>query len=272
MTTAVRHPSARRAPPPIPFPLLLGVLVAVLASAIGLRWPRGEDATGALAQRAEAGGLGSRPPVAAPPPECAYRDVPALRREYSDWKTTLLDTAFVLPRTYSPPDLVPTEGAGFFGPFLVRAFVLEDLAALREAAEAAGHPVDLAAAYRSYAQQDDLFRRRRAGLGPVRALKRTARPGHSEHQLGTAVDFKSRGAADVTVAWATTSEGRWMGTNAHRFGFVMSYPAGRASVTCYDYEPWHFRYFGRALAARIHSSGLTPREYLWALGHRGAEN
>ena len=43
----------------------------------------------------------------------------------------------------------------------------------------------------------------------------------------------------------------------------MSYPKGKTSVTCYAYEPWHFRYVGRAVAAKIHASGLTPREYLW---------
>ena len=43
----------------------------------------------------------------------------------------------------------------------------------------------------------------------------------------------------------------------------MSYPKGKTSVTCYAYEPWHFRYVGRAVAAKVHASGLTPREYLW---------
>ncbi len=270
MTTAVTHPSARRTPPPIPFPVLLGVLFVLLASAIGLRWP-GEGRTGTLARREIAGSVRSGGAGMAPP-ACAYRDIATSRRQYSDWETTLLDTAYALPEGYSPPDLVSAEAAGFIGPFLVRAFVIQDLAALRAAAGAAGNPVELAAAFRSYAQQDDLFRRRQVTLGRARALEKTARPGHSEHQLGTAVDFKSRGAPDVTEAWARSSEGRWMHANAHRFGFVMSYPAGREGATCYGYEPWHFRYFGRAMAKRIHSSGLTPREYLWRLQQRGTAN
>ena len=271
MTTAVRHPSARRTTPPIPFPVLLSVLFVLLASAVGLRWPREDGRTGTPVRHGVASSVrpGDR---SLAPPACAYRDIATPRRAYSEWDTTLLDTAYALPKDYAPPDLVSAEGAGFSGPFLVRAFVIEDLAALRAAAEAAGNPVDLAAAYRSYAQQDDLFRRRRATLGRTRALERTARPGHSEHQLGTAVDFKSGGAADVTEAWARTSEGRWIHANAHRFGFVMSYPAGRDAVSCYGYEPWHFRYFGRAMAKRIHSSGLTPREYLWRLQQRETAN
>ena len=55
-----------------------------------------------------------------------------------------------------------------------------------------------------------------------------------------------------------------MKAHAWEYGFVMSYPKGKIDVTCYDFEPWHFRYVGRELAAQIHASGLTPREYLWA--------
>ena len=65
--------------------------------------------------------------------------------------------------------------------------------------------------------------------------------------------------------WAATPEGAWLAENAWRFGFVMSYPRGKEAVTCYLYEPWHYRYLGRELAARVRASGLAPREYLWVL-------
>jgi D-alanyl-D-alanine carboxypeptidase len=64
------------------------------------------------------------------------------------------------------------------------------------------------------------------------------------------------------------SRRRWMADNAWRFGFVLSYPKGRSDQTCYAYEPWHYRYFGRDLAAKIHASGLTTREYLWRAEHQ----
>jgi D-alanyl-D-alanine carboxypeptidase len=63
--------------------------------------------------------------------------------------------------------------------------------------------------------------------------------------------------------WGATAAGAWMRDNAWRYGFVMSYPAGRQAVTCYAYEPWHFRYIGRELAAKVHASGLTLREWIW---------
>jgi D-alanyl-D-alanine carboxypeptidase len=47
----------------------------------------------------------------------------------------------------------------------------------------------------------------------------------------------------------------------------MSYPDGTTDITCYQYEPWHYRYFGRTVAALIHNSGLTVREWLWNQGY-----
>ena len=43
----------------------------------------------------------------------------------------------------------------------------------------------------------------------------------------------------------------------------MSYPEGKKDVTCYSYEPWHYRYLGRDAAAAMQASGLTLREWLW---------
>ena len=95
---------------------------------------------------------------------------------------------------------------------------------------------------------------------------RVARPGHSEHHLGTAIDFASPDDTRATwnyEDWATTPAGAWLRDNAWRFGFVMSYPKGEESTTCYQYEPWHYRYVGRDAAARIRESSLTLREFLW---------
>jgi D-alanyl-D-alanine carboxypeptidase len=198
-----------------------------------------------------------------PLPDCTYADASVRLAGYADWARTLVDTRFQLPPDYQPPDLVSTEAAGFPGPFAVRDFLLEDLRAIREAAEAAGNPIDLAAAHRTFEQQATLFDQREAQLGHDEAVKRVARPGHSEHQLGTTVDFKTAGAADVDAKWASTPAGAWTIEHAAEFGFVLSYPRGRQPTTCYLYEPWHFRYFGRQRAEAIVDSGLTVREFLW---------
>ena len=54
-----------------------------------------------------------------------------------------------------------------------------------------------------------------------------------------------------------------MQQHAWQYGWVLSYPKGRTNVVCYGYEPWHWRYVGRALAAEIHDSGLPVRKFLW---------
>jgi zinc D-Ala-D-Ala carboxypeptidase len=207
-------------------------------------------------------------PSGRPLPACQYGVLPAPHDGYADWNRTLLDTTYALPPSYAPTDLAPVWEAGFSGGELVRAFVVPDLEALRLAAAAAGRPVEVVAAYRSYVQQSALFAARVGDLGRKAALGKTARPGHSEHQLGTTIDFKTEGARDVASDWEQTPTGAWMAANAWRYGFVMSYPAGESSSTCYSYEPWHFRYFGRDLTARMQASGLSPREFLWESGGR----
>ena len=201
-------------------------------------------------------------------PACAVGDVLAPDADFDDWSETLLDPTFRLPSTYVPPDLDTIGEAGFEHRFLLlRSFVMPELAELREAAADAHHPIDVLAAYRSYSMQEDLFERRRETLGPAVAADRTARAGHSEHQLGTTVDLEPMGATDVTLGLGSTPTGRWLIANAYRFGFIQSYPDGKSKVTCYGYEPWHFRYVGRTEAAAVHGSGLTLREFLWRQKH-----
>ena len=200
-----------------------------------------------------------------PLPVCHYGVLPAPDDKLGQWERTLLDTTFALPEDYRPPELVQVAEAGFESQEMVRAIVIPDLTALRKAADKAGNPVDVLVAYRSFLRQQQLFQEHVREVGRKEALAKTARPGHSEHQLGTTVDFRTKGQLDVGEDWGSEPAGAWMAANAWKFGFILSYPADREDVTCYSYEPWHFRYFGRTLAAKIHASGLTPREYLWRL-------
>jgi D-alanyl-D-alanine carboxypeptidase len=146
-----------------------------------------------------------------------------------------------------------------------------DLAAMRKAAAAAKAPVAVASAYRSFSTQRSTFAYWVRVGGYAGAVRASARAGHSEHQLGTTFDFKSAGGAVPWnyADWAKTTSGKWMAANAWRYGFVMSYPKGKTALTCYNYEPWHYRYFGRTIAAAIHASGQAPRVWLWQHGQGG---
>ncbi|MDP9468962.1 MAG: D-alanyl-D-alanine carboxypeptidase family protein [Chloroflexota bacterium] len=203
-----------------------------------------------------------------PLPKCAYLDLPATRTSYADWGTTVLDTVFLLPRGYAPRDLVNTLTAGLNGGHLIRSIGVEDLSAMVAAATADGASLAVQSAYRSYAGQVLTFNNWVSQVGYQEALQTSARPGHSEHQLGTAIDFRTVGGASPWTYsdWATTKEGAWLAAHAWRFGWVMSYPKGTSAVSCYRYEPWHYRYVGRERAAAMHTAGVTPREWLWSEG------
>lgn len=202
-----------------------------------------------------------------PVPPCAEGDVLVVEDANTAWGTVMVDTARALPQSYGPPDLHNIADAGF--PFTdglaVRQLILPDLDALRQAAAANSTPLSILAAYRSFSQQRDLYDRRVDELGDTEAGSRVARPGHSEHQLGTTIDVTTEGSTDVDQSWGATPEGQWVATNAHKYGFLISYPSDASDRTCYDYEPWHLRYVGRELAADVIASGLSLREYLWQL-------
>ena len=206
-------------------------------------------------------------PIGTVLPPCAYMDVLTEHHGYEDWAISLLDTIYHLPSWYAPGDLVDSSTAGVNGGYLLRSLIAADLRAMAADARAAGNPIQLVSGYRSHAQQAATFEYWVSVGGYEQALRTSARAGHSEHQLGTSIDVTSEGGAAPWEYgdWAATPAGAWMAANAWRYGFVMSYPHGSFDRTCYDYEPWHYRYVGRDLAARIAASGLTPREVIWGL-------
>lgn len=224
-------------------------------------------------------------PAATPPqsplPTCAYGDEPAPRAALHEWPVTLLDTTYRLPADYAPQDLVNlTAALAHVAPgqtlaaagHQLRTEAAQGLVALFEAAEAQGVKLAVQSAYRSYDYQASTFEYWTQQDGYEQALRTSARPGHSEHQLGTAVDLRSRHgpAAWDLPDWADTPEGAWVLANAHLYGFVLSYPRGEEHRSCYAYEPWHYRYVGRELAQAIHATGDPPRVHLWRL-IRGSE-
>jgi D-alanyl-D-alanine carboxypeptidase len=200
------------------------------------------------------------------PPSCRYDDILTSRRSPRKHALTLLDTIYSLGPSYAPSDLSDTGNYALNSGHRVRSIIGPDLAAMAKAARGAGAPIQIVSAYRSYAQQQATFDHWVSVGGYQHALLTSARPGHSEHQLGTTIDVTSKGgAAPWTYAdWGTTAAGAWMKRHAWKHGFVMTYPKGTTSVSCYSYEPWHYRYVGKPIAAAVHVSGMTLREATWA--------
>lgn len=158
-----------------------------------------------------------------------------------------VDKAKPMPIGYTPPDLRPLAGTdlsiGRKG-LMLRSTALRALEEMSAAARAEGVTLVVSSTYRSYEYQTEVFGRNVREMGRAEAEMVSAMPGHSQHQLGTAIDFGS-----ITDAFAETKASRWLSANARRFGFSLSFPKGMTEVTGYKWESWHYRYIGKAAAA-----------------------
>jgi D-alanyl-D-alanine carboxypeptidase len=224
-----------------------GAVLLLVGALLALAVPSG------LAARVVRAVTGAGPASAlleGPLPACRADDLLAVERTADDWARTLLDPLFGLEPDDVPHDLVPTSEAGIEGGGSVRLLVIDDLRAMTRAARADGLTLRVRSAFRTYEEQVRTFASIESAYGRDWAERSAARPGHSEHQLGTTLDLD--GGDD------------WLAANAWRHGFVVSYPPGRSpAFTCYKPEPWHVRYVGRETAERVHDSGLSLREWLW---------
>ena len=182
-----------------------------------------------------------------------------------DDKRVLVDRTHELPSGYVPDDLVslPENGVPTLGgrEMLLRREAAEHLRGLISAAAADGEELVVASAFRSYEDQRVAYARLRSIYGSV-ADAMSATPGHSQHQLGTAVDFTNAAVAyQVKRRFGYTSAARWLGEHATEHGFVLAYPPG-GDESGYGWEPWHYRYLGVENAERFEQSGMSLQGFL----------
>ena len=172
-----------------------------------------------------------------------------------------VDKEYPLPATYVPPDLtyLSHHDVPFTGPDkLLREGAAEELSRLTADAGKNGVEVLVASAYRSYHDQTSAFAYYAYLYGPE-ANRVSALPGHSEHQLGTTVDFTNAEVDyEITQTFGETDAARWLREHAAEYGFVMSYPNGKEEETGYVWEPWHYRYVGKENARKVEDSEKPP--------------
>ncbi len=132
------------------------------------------------------------------------------------------------------------------------------------AAEAQGFSPEITSAYRSEEEQKKLFNSRvrnykKQGYSQKEATslanEYAAKPRHSEHETGLAVDINSSTGDKWEFYY-------WMEENCSKYGFILRYPSGKEDITGIEYEPWHFRFVGKDAADYIHNNNLTLEEYL----------
>lgn len=145
------------------------------------------------------------------------------------------------------------------GKKLLRNDAKEAFEKLCKDAKKLGYDIKAESTYRDYYYQEKLYNNYVKEYGNIYADNCSARPGHSEHQTGLAVDV--RGSTSDYNDFEKTEEFIWMMNNAHKYGFILRYPKGKEHITGFKYEPWHYRYIGEC-AKEIYQKKLTLEEYL----------
>lgn len=159
-----------------------------------------------------------------------------------------------LPAGFVPQNLVTAGGER------VRSDTATALNSLLGAAKKEGVSLRLISGYRSYLEQQKVYSGYVKTDGQAKADTYSARPGYSEHQTGLAIDLGS-GSCDLQTCFGDSKAGKWLAAHAHEYGFIIRYGKGQENLTGYQYEPWHLRYVGNELAAKLQTSGQTLEQF-----------
>lgn len=155
----------------------------------------------------------------------------------------LIDKTHTVGADYEPAHLVKLVKNDAYIINKTTLSLREDVeAALRRmalAAKADGITLDVSSTYRSYKTQENTFNYWVSVDGLEEAERESARPGTSQHQMGTAIDF-----GNIDDSYSETAGCKWLNQHAEDFGWSLSFPQGYEDVTGYRWECWHFRYIG----------------------------
>ena len=156
----------------------------------------------------------------------------------------LIDKTHKVSGTYEPKDLIELKANDYFNlnkkNMKIRPEAYEALKEMAIASKKDGITLLVSSVYRSYQYQENLFNYWVSVDGLEEAERESARPGTSQHQLATAVDFGS-----ISDDFDKTEMGQWVYKNAADYGWSLSFPKGYEDVTGYRWECWHFRYVGK---------------------------
>lgn len=155
----------------------------------------------------------------------------------------IVNKRIALSRDDAPAELIQAGGV-MLDKRLDKPFA-EMIAAARE--DKIG--LEAVSGYRSFEYQQNVYSAYEKRDGRAAADRYSARPGHSEHQLGLTLDVRGAdGLHELAAAFKDTPTGRWVAAHAHEFGFVVRYPQKQEKVTGYQPEPWHLRFVGADVA------------------------
>lgn len=165
---------------------------------------------------------------------------------YQGKKFLIANKEYALSSSYVP-SLVTASGS-----YSVTRETLNAYNNMVSAAANEGITLYISSAYRSYSTQKTTYEGWVRSLGQTEADRISMPAGHSEHQLGTTIDFNV-----LDESFANTKEGKWLYNNAYKYGFILRYPKDTEKITGIAHEPWHYRYVGTDtdLAKRLYNGG-----------------
>ena len=204
------------------------------------------------------------PVQADPPAEITETDLqPPLPLD--DWRMVLVNPWNPLPDNFVPSLTILENG------MKVDLRCYQDLQEMLAACEGEGLEPSICSGYRTMEDQQRLFddkirRLQEEGMSLEQARSEAATvvaiPGTSEHHLGLALDIVDADYPVLTEEQEQTPVQKWLIENSWKYGFILRYPSGKSNITGIIYEPWHYRYVGREVAAEVYASGLCFEEYL----------
>lgn len=171
--------------------------------------------------------------------------------------TTLVNKYNKLPDNYEIDDLVTLDKEYSKKSEKVREVVYKDLKAMFDKAREDGLNLNVVSGFRTNDKQNTLFTNSVKNNGLEHALLYSAKAGHSEHQLGLAIDINS-----VNESFKDTEEYKWLINNSYKYGFIERYRKDKEYITGFAYEPWHYRYVGIDAATKIYTENITYEEYV----------
>ncbi|MEK7602382.1 MAG: M15 family metallopeptidase [Patescibacteria group bacterium] len=162
---------------------------------------------------------------------------------------------YFLNENYIPKDLANIDPEYLYDAkkkLQVHEKVLPYLGDMLNDAENTGVPLLVVSGYRSFTAQAVLKTSYRVTYGSG-SNTFSADQGYSEHQLGTTVDLTTDASGANFNSFSKTKAYTWLTEHAYQYGFILSYPPGNKY---YQYEPWHWRFVGVALATKLHEDEL----------------
>lgn len=178
--------------------------------------------------------------------------------ENPDDVTVLVNKLHEIPKGWKPDDLEDVIDCHQ----QLRHEANEAYTKFYQAAKAKGIAIYTISGYREPETQQLYWDNSVKVFGEEHAIQYNAYPRRSEHELGLSVDISYTTEGDrLSEKVADSALGKFIESDAYKYGFILRYPQDKVRITGYSYEPWHIRYVGVDLATKLHNENITLEEY-----------